>query len=135
MKTSPEFDSKIELGPKIPKKDSIVEIFLRDGKTEEFESSLSFYIDRLEKLADEHKEPLEAAIARLELDMFKTEIYLKIGDIDSAAESLEAVWLRAINDPNLKDDGTPEKIDLYEDIWYLDDQVNKEWEARNIKSQ
>ena len=133
MTTSPEFSSEIEFGPKIPKKDDIIEIFLRDGRTEEFESAFSFYINRLERLADEHKDPVGAAVARLELDMFKTEIYLRINDIDSAVKSLDAVLLRVVNDPNLEEDETPEKRELYKDIWYLNEKVNDAWEANKIE--
>ena len=131
MTKSPEFASEIELGPQLPNKDSIVEIYLREGKrTEEFESALSFYFNRLERLADEHEDRADRVIARLEIQMFRAEIELKIGDIDSAVKTIESIGMMIDDDPNLQIDETPEKQDLYDDLDYLAEKVHEAWSAK-----
>jgi len=125
MTESPDINApevvELEYGPKMIDVDGLVEIFKQSGeRSEAFESAFSFWRNRMERLADEVDDRPERTLARLEIIMFETEIFLRIGDIPSAVKSIEDIWMIVGNDPAFKYDETSKKmVDLYDDIDFL----------------
>lgn len=113
-----------EYGPKMINVDGLVEIFKQSGgRSEAFESAFSFWRSRMERLADKVNGGPERTLARLEIIMFEAEIFLRIGDIDSATESFKAAFLMVEQDDNLRP--SPESreseviMELHANINYL----------------